>query len=69
MKQHAQASANSLVEGNFHQVVWHSEADLSVMPRAWLEAGVGARNEDGPSVRMMDAQGGIMPFWQSMRDT
>ena len=60
VKQHAQASASSLVEGSFHQVVLDSGADLSVMPRAWLEAGVGTRNEGGPSVRMMDAQGGIM---------
>ena len=65
MKQHNRACTSFLVEGSFHQVVLDSGADLSVMPRVWLEAGVGIRNEGGPSVRMMDAQGGIMPNFGS----
>ena len=65
VKQRNRACASSLVEGSFHQVVLDSGADLSVMPRAWLEAGVGVRNEGGLSVRMMDAQGGIMPNFGS----
>ena len=54
-------AASSLIDGSFHQVVLDSGADLSVMPRAWLEAGIGAKTSGGPTVRMVDAQGGIMP--------
>ena len=49
-----------LIDGSYHQVVLDSGADLSVMPRAWLEAGYGTANTSGQAVRMLDAQGGLM---------
>ena len=61
IRQPSSAVASSLVDGSYHQVVLDSGADLSVMPRAWLEAGIGVESTGGPTVRMVDAQGGIMP--------
>ena len=59
------SAVQALVEGSYYQVVLDSGADLSVMPKSWLEAGYGTASTSGMAVRMMDAQGGVMPNFGS----
>ena len=59
------SAVQALVKGSYYQVVLDSGADLSVMPKSWLEAGYGTASTSGMAVRMMDAQGGVMPNFGS----